>query len=351
MRSGRSRAARLGSFVLWYALPALVVLAVGAYIFGATVGRANPPAVPVEGTSMRPTLVTGDLVILKGVDPKKLRKGDVIAFHVPAQQRQQFGLPANMVHRIIRVKHDSLGRFFITKGDGNSAKDGFYTRPNAVIGEMVTKVPGLGYPLLFFRSRQGEIFLAACVLVAISYFLLGVVEERRVYAEETSVTMETLLSDTRELKDVLATAHTLTAPAVTVDTGELQEEVRAAREQSAETSATMRELVGAVSEYGKHLRSHTAVMQNLAATTAELSRAAAGLGRALPAAEPRAADIPLETVRPALAPPVPVAATDLPLGLSPELLQRRATLAAQSKRIDALLQRLGNEPHGSTIEA
>lgn len=340
MNAGRARAGRVGSFVLWYALPALVVLAVGAYIFGATIGGANPPAVPVEGTSMRPTLVTGDLVILKGVDPKKLGKGDVIAFHVPTQQRQQFGLPANMVHRIIKVGHDSLGRYFVTKGDGNATKDGFYTRPNAVIGEMVTEIPGLGYPLLFFRSRQGEIFLGACVLVAISYFLLGVVEERRVYAEETSTTMETLLSDTRELKDVLTTAHTLTAPASSVDAEELSEEVRAARAQSEETSTTMRELVGAVGEYGKHLRSHTAVMQNLAATTAELSRVAAGLGRALPA-EARETESPLETSWVGVVQIVPLTRDDLPLDLPPELLVRRATLAAQSKRIDSLLQRLG----------
>lgn len=356
MNSRRSRAARIGSFVLWYALPALVVVAVGAYIYGATVGQANPPAVPVEGASMRPTLVTGDLVILKGVDPRKLRKGDVIGFRVPTQVRQEFGLPAEMLHRIIKVGHDSLGRFFVTKGDGNATKDGFVTRPDAVIGEMVTKVPGLGYPLLFFRSRQGEIFLAACVLVAISYFLIGVVEERRIYAEETSWTMETLLSDTRELKDVLTTAHTLTAPPPKVDTEELEEEVRAARAQSAETSETMRELVGAVGEYGKHLRSHTAVMQNLAATTAELSRAAAGLGRALPA-ERSADDLSRDVVRPlglgqpGTAARVPATAGDFPLGLPSELLARRTALATQSKRIDALLQRLGNDSEGSTPAA
>ena len=40
-----------------------------------------------------------------------------------------------------------------------------------------------------------------------------------------------------------------------------------------ENRETMRQLVGAIGEYGQHLQSHTAVMQGLASTTAELQGA------------------------------------------------------------------------------
>lgn len=218
---------RAGSILLWYGIPALALIGVIAYVLGATVGRANPPVVPVQGLSMRPALQPGDLIVLSGVDPARLRKGAIVAVTVPKAARSQYGLPSQIVHRIVRVGHDAAGLFFITKGDANSGADVFQTRPGDIVGKLRLDVPGAGYPFIFFRSRQGEVFLAVAGLVALLYFLIGLVEER------------------------------MSAPRV---------------------DEQMHELLGAVTEYGQHLRSHTAVMQNLAATTSELRRAAVELG-------------------------------------------------------------------------
>lgn len=278
----RARLAGLGSVALWYVLPGLVVLLVVAYIGMATVGHVDPPVVPVDGVSMRPTLAAGDLVFLKSVDPKRLRKGDIVAVNVPSADRKKYDLPARIVHRIVAIGHDANGLVFTTKGDANTGADVFQSHAGDVVGQLWFAAPGLGYPLLFFRSRQGEIFLGAAALLVLLYFGLGLFEDRRVVAEGTAVTMQALLEETHVLRDTLARAEHLglppgpagplaTTPAPVDD--ELLGEIRIAAARSRETAETMRELVAAIGEYGEHLRSHTAVMQSLAVTTAELERA------------------------------------------------------------------------------
>lgn len=345
--SRRGRLHRAGSALLWYVLPGLATLAVAAYILGATIGHANPPVVPVDGVSMRPTLHAGDLVFLKGVNPKTLRKGDIIAVNVPERYRKQYSLPAHVVHRIFAVEHTRAGLVFKTKGDANSGVDVFQTPSNDVIGEMAFHITGAGYPILFFRSRQGEIFVGAAAVVALLYFLLGMWEDRRVIVEGTAVTMQSVLAETQELREAIATARTVVPAGAPAGPEErpgdgresaLVDEVRLARESGEETSATMRELVGAIGEYGEHLRSHTAVMKNLAATTGELQRATSELRFGVE-------DEPSHRSRRRSAPPRPAPRStwrpllDLPVLADPSLA-RVAPVAERRQRVDTLIERV-----------
>ncbi len=270
----RSKLGRIMSALLWYALPGAILVLVLAYIAAATIGQVNPPVVPVDGVSMRPTLQAGELVFLKSVDPRTLHKGDIVAVNVPASDRSKYHLPAHIVHRIVSVGHDAQGIVFTTKGDANSGPDVFVTHANDVIGELRFAVPGVGYPLLFFRSRQGEIFLGVAALLALLYFGLGVVEDRRIVGEGTAVTMQAVLEETQILREAIAGADHRHDPAA---------------------DKRMEELVGAIAEYGEHLRSHTAVMQGLAATTVELRDAASELRGAV--APDAAAKTPAPTHR------------------------------------------------------
>lgn len=255
-----SAVARVGTALLWYVVPGLIVLLVAGYIAAATIGHVNPPVVPVSGVSMRPTLQAGDLIFLKGVDPKTLRKGDIVAVNVPTADRRKYHLPARIVHRIVKVGHDAQGLVFTTRGDANSGPDVFVTHAGGVIGELRWDVPGLGYPLLFVRSRQGEIFLGVAALLALLYFGLGVLEDRRIVVEGTAVTIQAVLEETQVLRETIARAEHSPAPGA---------------------NAQVEEIVAAVAEYGEHLRSHTAVMQGLALTTVELRDAAGELRRSL----------------------------------------------------------------------
>lgn len=185
-------------------LPGLALAAVIAYALGAVVWHANPPVVPVAGVSMRPALQPGDLVVLTGVDPQRLRAGEVVAFAVPGPARSRYGLPGHLVHRIVKVEHTPAGLVFQTKGDANPGPDVFVVPSGDITGRMVTRLPGLGYPLLFFHSRQGLIFLAALAAVVVVYFLLGLLEERRAYVETTAAAMGRVLAEIERLSAAVA---------------------------------------------------------------------------------------------------------------------------------------------------
>jgi len=365
-RRDRGRAGRALSGLLWWVLPGLVVVIVVAYILGAVVGHVNPPVVPVQGLSMRPTLQGGDLVFLENVNPKDLHKGDIIAVTVPPDMQKQYGLPSHIVHRIYKVNHNRLtGLSFVTKGDANAGPDVFTTTPNDVVGKVHFVIPGAGYPFLFLHSRQGEIFLGATALLILLYFGLGLMEDRRVVIEGTAATMQDVLAETQVLRLAIEATKQVKAidPDVTVwpkqrgrpDVSDLVDEVRLTREQSDETKETMRQLIGAIGEYGMHLRSHTAILQNLAAATGELHRATASFGTSSAESkrggdEQKALSAPVSAVSTFTTAAPGTTGADSFSFLSPELRAHRASLMSTTARVDHLLDefttRLSRSDHG-----
>ncbi len=247
---------------------------------------------------MHPRLVTGDLVVLEGVSPARLRKGDIIAVTVAPAFRKRYDLPAHVVHRIVGIDRTKHGLVFTTKGDANHSDDIFKTPASNIVGEVAYTIPKVGYAFLFFGSRQGEIFLGSAGGILLLYFLLGLWEDRRAYLAGVSSTMEALRQESDDLRralehssagalaagdpaqmprqtaTILERVPTFRSHASARSLDELAREVRSASERSEESVALVRDLVGAVNDYGLHLRSHTAVMQHLARTTDKLEQAA-----------------------------------------------------------------------------
>lgn len=336
---------RGGAVLLWFGLPTLALAAVAAYIVAAIALHVNPPVVPIQGVSMRPTLQTGELVFLEGVEPKQIRKGDIIAVNVPKEARQKYSLPSRVVHRVIKIEQTRTGPVFQTKGDGNPGPDVFTVPASEVVGRMAGHVPGLGYPLLFFRSTQGKILLGAIALIVLLYFLIGLFEERQATVQGTAVGLQAVLAQTEEIKRAMQGAPAAHAPApsnpasamgvgnpvgVAADpmpalatspsmpraspgppgAGEPTVVVSAGRRE--ENAEMLDRLLAAVGEYGEHLRSHTAVMQGLAQATKELRQATEELRRAaagppLPPPSPppaKPSTHPAESSTPAAEPPL-----------------------------------------------
>lgn len=308
LQPSASRLRRLVTALIWYAIPVFAVLFAALYVTLAVAWHVNPPMVPVQGQSMKPFLVTGDLVILHGVDPANLKKGDVIAVSVPLADQQKYHIPPEVVHRIISIAHTHQGGYiFQTKGDNNGGPDVFQTPATNVIGLMVGKVTGLGYPILFFRSRQGEIFLGVAALVAIGYFLIGW-SQRRQEQDPAIELLEMILVETSELSARIGgrasrqddetkrqpfrsgdppPAHTdheqvdLPVPtgdfhieeesAVEASFNRFSSVVNANLEMGSRTNQSVQELLEAIREYGEHLRSHTAVVQGMSQASLDLA--------------------------------------------------------------------------------
>lgn len=207
----------------------LAVLMVGlAWLGVVSVLGTNHPLEATVGTSMLPTLGTGDLVVLRGVAPQEIRVGDIVAVHPSAEDRAEYRYPATVMHRVERISFDNGTVTVHTRGDNESARDPFSVPASAVEGRLAYSIPNAGWVLFYLRSRQGLIAVGGLLLLYLVY-------------------------------------------AVTKWVGDAAEELY---EPETATATGFSELAFAMAEYGEHLRSHTRVVQELGGTTAELHSAA-----------------------------------------------------------------------------
>lgn len=226
--------------VLWLLVPVLSLGGVAAYFAASVALGVTPPFAVVDGQSMRPTMTPGDMVILRGLPGHEVRVGDVVSISLPEEVQEEKSLPAEVVHRVVEKRGTGSEVTFVTQGDNNPGKDAFVTTPGMIRGEVIHTVPGLGYPILFFRSLQGQIFLAALGLAVVGYFVIAALERRQEAAEQENPT-EAIL--------------------------QLEEALEEDRE-------TLKVLVEAVQEYGEHLRSHTQAVKDMAAAAEALAHVA-----------------------------------------------------------------------------
>ena len=98
----------------------------------------------VSGTSMEPTLHTGDLVISR--TESRYNAGDIVIFRVPEGQQ---GAGSLIVHRIIGGEAD-IG--FMTQGDNRNAPDAWHPTTADVIGRSWVVLPGAGNFLVLLRQ-------------------------------------------------------------------------------------------------------------------------------------------------------------------------------------------------------
>jgi signal peptidase I len=93
---------------------------------------------------------TGDIIVLLGRPPEKIKVGDVIVFRSTK--------PYPIIHRVVEVKDSGSGKVFETKGDHNPAKgsDDMAITEDRYIGRAVFRIPYLGYiKIWFFRIIGG----------------------------------------------------------------------------------------------------------------------------------------------------------------------------------------------------
>lgn len=257
--------------LFWLSVPVLAVLGVAAYfVFGIMLG-AIPPFTVIDGQSMRPTYKPGDFLVIRGVADQEIEVGDIVAVRPPDAQIEQKGLPGEVVHRVVKITRSDGQTSIITQGDNNPAEDPFISFPSTVRGEVIARVPGAGYPVLFFRSQQGRIFLAALGLAIIGYFIIAAIEKRQEAAEleNPRYAIAELTAETHELRELLANGD---GGAAAGQPARLDpDDVEALKAETHEVRDTVKELVGAVGEYGEHLRSHTAVLQGMSLASTDLA--------------------------------------------------------------------------------
>jgi len=125
--------------------------------------------------SMIPEILVNDVVITKKKENKLLEVGDIITFK--SSDPRFYGLI--ITHRILNVFVDAAtGDYsFETKGDSNPSPDITLTEGNRILGEVIFKIPKLGYIQQFLATKGGWIvvILIPCLTV-LSYDILKLIK-------------------------------------------------------------------------------------------------------------------------------------------------------------------------------
>ncbi len=213
-RHDRNKRLRLPSRLLdfiWLVLPAITLICVAGYFIGALVLKVNPPALAIANQSMNPVIKQGDLAIIRGADTRTLRLGEIIAVKLTSSEQAKYGLPSEIVRRIVKISRSNGTELFLTKGDGNPANDPFSVTSSAISGRVVGSIPLVGFPILFFTSKQGIIFLVATAIILLIYYILGFLEDRRHHAHSTAATMRNVLEMVGHVHDAVKANQTISS--------------------------------------------------------------------------------------------------------------------------------------------
>jgi signal peptidase I len=116
-----------------YVFDAVVVFAVVVLL--ANFGNYFSVVFPVDGISMRPTIVAGDLAIIQPVNISTIHVGDIVVY--------KDGL-IDVIHRVIKIQGSGASTVLTVKGDNNAVPDGVPVTSNLLVGRVVAVVLYLG---------------------------------------------------------------------------------------------------------------------------------------------------------------------------------------------------------------
>jgi len=92
----------------------------------------------------------GDIMLLVGVNPGKVKVGDVIVYSVNSN------IPP-IIHRVVEIENVNNEFFFTTKGDHNQIADPQPVSQTRVVGKAVFRIPVLGYVKIWFTDFMSAV--------------------------------------------------------------------------------------------------------------------------------------------------------------------------------------------------
>ncbi len=90
----------------------------------------------------------GDIIVLKGLRPEKVKKGDVIVY---STTRYKYPI----IHRVVNIINDNNSINFETKGDNNPVKDPETVQSSKMLGKAIFRIPLLGWIKIIFTKIIG----------------------------------------------------------------------------------------------------------------------------------------------------------------------------------------------------
>ncbi|MFB0559414.1 MAG: signal peptidase I [Dehalococcoidales bacterium] len=240
--------------------PLTLAAIIAACLAGFLSIRGVMPFMSIYGTSMEPELQAGNLILIEEVPPSDVEVGDIIVFTIPAAVREHYNYPTIIAHRVIEVRTSERGVTFRTKGD-NTGEDPFSVRPQDLRGTVSRQIPYLGFPLLFFQSRQGLIFIIVALGLLAFYLYANELSRGRQKIQEGI--FAPVIHESRRSSRAMA------------------QTVRATEKRMESTEQTLAKFASAIEVYAQHLQSHTSAIQGLSEASQELKKGAAEQNKVL----------------------------------------------------------------------
>lgn len=119
--------------------------------------------------SMSPTIVPGDLVIVKETPASEIKEGDIITF----ASTQSENITTHRVKQVIEEEEIK----FVTKGDANNVEDPNPVSEKLLVGKVVKYIGGLGSKMQYMQQNLSKIIMAILV-IAFGLMAVGVVVKK-----------------------------------------------------------------------------------------------------------------------------------------------------------------------------
>lgn len=131
------------------------------------------PFIVLSG-SMETEIYSGDIAVVKEIEPSKLKVGDIIAYKND---------DIVITHRIVKIVNDDGTTKYITKGDNNNTEDRDYVLPENVEGLYKFKISKLGNFSIFIQTPTGMI---ACLSIPLILLILVQFSENKKNKKEVA---------------------------------------------------------------------------------------------------------------------------------------------------------------------
>ena len=141
--------------------------------------------------SMYPTIESGDLIIIKTIEPGDVKEGDIVSFFDPDGNGTSV-----VTHRILKV-NSSAALTFTTRGDANNAEDPTPVPAENIVGIYRTRIAGAGNVAMFLQTTPGLIVCVAVPMVLlVGYELI----RRKKYEKANRADTDALLAELEALR-------------------------------------------------------------------------------------------------------------------------------------------------------
>lgn len=129
----------------------------------------------VRSNSMAATdFKAGDLIVIKAVNPKDLKVGDIISF----KSLSELNYNEVVSHKIRKINQDKNNLSFTTYGSSTNVDDKNPVFANNIIGRYIFKISKIGYFLAFLKNPYTLIYFLIIGLIILIIFTTVVAYRR-----------------------------------------------------------------------------------------------------------------------------------------------------------------------------